>query len=184
MTEFKAWPKIPRLFRDMTVTEKIDGTNAAIIVDEDGKVSAQSRNRLITTIDDNYGFAKWVAGWADQLEIVLGPGHHYGEWWGNGIQRGYGLPKDDKRFSLFNVNRYGWEIEEANIHGLGLVPTLWKGPFGLDRVQGILWELKDNGSYASPGFMRPEGVIVHHSAANVVFKATIENDEVPKGKVS
>lgn len=30
MIEFKAWPKIPRLFRDVIITEKIDGTNAAI----------------------------------------------------------------------------------------------------------------------------------------------------------
>ena len=28
--EFKEWPKTPRLLRNITITEKIDGTNAAI----------------------------------------------------------------------------------------------------------------------------------------------------------
>ena len=31
---FTEWPKMPRLLRDMIVTEKIDGTNAAIIVEK------------------------------------------------------------------------------------------------------------------------------------------------------
>ena len=35
MVEFKEWPKIPRgLGEQMTITEKIDGTNACIIVEE------------------------------------------------------------------------------------------------------------------------------------------------------
>ncbi len=33
---FKPWPKIPRLRRDIVITEKIDGTNAIIHVAEDG----------------------------------------------------------------------------------------------------------------------------------------------------
>jgi len=54
---FQPWPKTPRLNRDCIVTEKIDGTNSAIVIDEVGDVYAQSRNRLITPGDDNYGFA-------------------------------------------------------------------------------------------------------------------------------
>jgi hypothetical protein len=41
-------------------------------------------------------------------------------------------------------------------------------------------DLKTNGSYASKGFMKPEGVVVFHTAGNVGFKKTIENDNVPK----
>jgi hypothetical protein len=33
MAEFREWPKTPRLFRTIVVTEKIDGTNAAIHVE-------------------------------------------------------------------------------------------------------------------------------------------------------
>ncbi len=34
------------------------------------------------------------------------PATYFGEWWGSGVQRGYGLQKGDKRFSLFNVSRW------------------------------------------------------------------------------
>jgi hypothetical protein len=91
--EFKAWPKIARLNRRMIITEKIDGTNAAVIVTEGGQVYAQSRTRLITPgkTTDNFGFAAWVEQNKVFLAERLGPGYHYGEWWGVGIQRGYGL---------------------------------------------------------------------------------------------
>ena len=60
--EFKAWPKIPRLENtNWTITEKIDGTNACIIISNDGtEIAAQSRTRLITPDNDNAGFARWV----------------------------------------------------------------------------------------------------------------------------
>src|SRR5436305_1822690 len=102
MIEFNAFPKIARLNRECVITEKIDGTNASILIDEDGVVMAGSRTRWITPENDNFGFAKWVE--ANKSELMkLGVGHHFGEWWGSGIQRGYGLTKGEKRFSLFNV---------------------------------------------------------------------------------
>jgi hypothetical protein len=104
MPEFVPWPKIHRLFRDVIITEKIDGTNAAIGISDDGEVHAQSRKRIITPADDNYGFAKWVHANAAVLAEHLGPGLHFGEWCGLGINRGYGLP--EKRFALFNAARW------------------------------------------------------------------------------
>ena len=44
----------------------------------------------------------------------------------------------------------------------------------------ILDDLKASGSKAAPGFMKPEGVVVFHTAANMGFKKTLEHDEVPK----
>ena len=35
---FEPWPKIPRLKRDIIITEKIDGTNAQICFDESGDI--------------------------------------------------------------------------------------------------------------------------------------------------
>lgn len=106
--EFGSFAKIPRLSRTAIATEKIDGTNAQIWISDDGsEIAAGSRNRWITPEDDNYGFARWVQEHRDQL-ITLGPGRHYGEWWGSGIQRRYGLA--EKRFSLFNVQR--WQHNE------------------------------------------------------------------------
>ena len=60
VAEFRAFHKIPRLFRDVIITEKIDGTNACVVVTPDGTVLAQSRSRFITPEDDNFGFAAWV----------------------------------------------------------------------------------------------------------------------------
>lgn len=191
MTEFKAFPKIPRLNRDMVVTEKIDGSNACVIIEEeffpatphsnetvDYKVTAQSRNRIITPEKDNFGFAKWVQENAETLVADLGPGYHYGEWWGSGIQRGYGLQKGEKRFSLFNTTR--WEGSDFDTPGLDMVPVLYYGPFSTEAVVNAVENLREFGSVAAPYFPKPEGVIVFHTAANRMFKVTLEKDEQPK----
>lgn len=176
--EFQPWPKIARLNRDITITEKIDGTNAALIVG-DGFVAAQSRNRLITPDDDNYGFARWASENAGALTDLLGTGRHFGEWWGSGIQRGYGLTKGEKRFSLFNTARYaGAPLDQ--VAGLATVPVLYQGPFDQHEIRRSLDCLRVYGSFAVEGFMDPEGVIVFHSAAQQMFKVTIKGDEAPK----
>ena len=101
--EFTEFPKMARLSREVIVTEKIDGTNAQVCIGEDGSMLAGSRTRWITPQDDNHGFAAWVEAHREEL-LTLGPGRHFGEWWGSGIQRGYGLK--EKRFSLFNARRW------------------------------------------------------------------------------
>jgi hypothetical protein len=70
------------------------------------QIFAGSRTKWITPEDDNKGFARWVEVNREKL-LKLGPGSHFGEWWGSGIARGYGLTKGEKRFSLFNVSRWG-----------------------------------------------------------------------------
>jgi len=107
-------------------------------------VGAQSRNRLITPEDDNFGFARWVRDNKQALALHLGEGIHYGEWWGSGIQRGYGLEKGTKRFSLFNVKRYA-DVYLPEI-GLGLVPVLYEGQFSTDQVEVIVDSLALLGS--------------------------------------
>lgn len=179
--EFQPWPKIARLNRNITITEKIDGTNAAIIVGE-GAVGAQSRNRLITPDDDNFGFARWVADNAGALTDALGPGRHFGEWWGSGIQRGYGLTNGEKRFSLFNTARYA--DADLAVDGLGVVPVLYEGPFSEAEIRRALHHLDVYGSRASEGFTDPEGIIVFHHAAKQMFKVTIKGDEAPKSQVA
>lgn len=177
--EFVKFQKIPRLRRLAYITEKIDGTNAQVHVLEDGRVLAASRNRYITPEADNHGFAKWVEAHANLLYELLGPGRHYGEWWGQGINRGYGLT--EKRFSLFNVERWN-NIEQQSGGVIYCVPLLTMcDPFDTGVVDAIITVLKEDGSYAAPGFMRPEGVVVYHTAANAYFKQTIEGDEKPKG---
>jgi len=226
--EFTSFPKIARLNRNITITEKIDGTNAAIgIVDgitdpefgPEGQVChvwtgelsgytvyAQSRKALIAPERDNFGFAQWVWDNAALLASALGPGLHFGEWWGSGIQRGYDLPKGEKRFSLFNTKRWyglamlepdrGWMRPDGLLvkvpAELGVVPILYEGPFNEGLGHGTLkWAMRPwdaaldhlavHGSLASPGFMKPEGIVIYHHAQNSMFKVTLEKDEEPKG---
>jgi len=175
--EFISFQKIGRLARGMVVTEKLDGTNAQVVFDDEGVMWVGSRNRWITPGDDNYGFAKWCAENEDELR-KLGPGRHYGEWWGQGIQRGYGLK--EKRFSLFNTGRWNAENLPACC---STVPILYSGVFDNAAVEAAIEALREYGSAAAPGFMDPEGVVVFHSATNTLFKKTLKKDESPKSLV-
>ena len=171
MSEFVEFPKIARLSRPCLITEKIDGTNAQIFIGEDGTVLAGSRTRWVTPEDDNYGFAAWVAERAEVIRTALGPGRHFGEWWGQGIGRGYGLT--ERRFSLFNANR--WE-GKALPAGVSVVPVLYRGEFSTEAADYCLKQLIAGGSRAAPGFMRPEGIVVYHIAGGVGFKKTLGGD--------
>lgn len=194
--DFTPYPKIARLHRPATISEKIDGTNGAIVIrphdpdyqgtkvtatinTEDGPVDvgAQSRNRFVTPDADNAGFAAWVFERTAALVDVLGVGVHFGEFWGAGIQRRYDLT--EKRFSLFNSYRWGWMREEdadVGVPGLSCVPVLYRGEFSTDAIQDGLVLLKRLGSAASPGFMRPEGLVIHHEGNNSLFKIVLDRD--------
>ncbi len=152
--EFQAWPKIPRWQNETyVITEKIDGTNGCIIVTDHGDIFAQSRSRVLdeSSDGDNFGFCKWVMGNRDDL-LKLGVGYHYGEWWGKGIQRNYGMT--EKVFSLFNI----WLPEWPEC--VRKVPVIEKT---LEKAHARLIEF---GSQAAPGFMHPEGLVLsatqHH----------------------
>jgi hypothetical protein len=212
---FQAYPKTPRLNREAIVTEKLDGTNAQVVIDfatdaqkaghlegpyiacvGDFVLRAGSRSKWITPgkTSDNYGFSQWVKDNAADL-VNLGPGKHFGEWWGAGIQRGYGLK--EKRFSLFNAGKWvdrhttapdgdtaGCVLPEKMAFApkcCHVVPVFWRGVFDSRDVDNCLYMLRTNGSYAAPGFMNPEGVIVYHTAAGQCFKVLLENDDKPKG---
>ena len=176
---FEEFAKVPRLKRACVITEKIDGTNGQIHITDEGEMLVGSRSKYITPKEDNYGFARWAEANKEEL-MKLGPGRHFGEWWGSGCQRGYGLTKGEKRFSLFNVGR--WRQEDAVLPGcVSLVPILYEGVFTDKAVEDALALLRSEGSKASPGFMKPEGIIVYHAAARSLFKVTLEKDEEPKG---
>jgi len=175
MDDFVAFHKIARFSREVIVTEKIDGTNAQIFIGEDGTFLTGSRTRWITPENDNAGFAKWANEHREEL-LTLGAGRHFGEWWGSRIQRGYGLLNGEKRFSLFNVTR--WEKNCPSC--CSVVPILWRGDFGDINVENIMEDLRMKGSKASPGFMKPEGIVIFHTHGNVGFKKTFEKDATGK----
>ncbi len=175
--EFKEFNKIARWNRNIVVSEKLDGTNAQVLVNDTGDdLIAGSRNKWITPSDDNAGFARWVEANKQEL-LKLGPGSHYGEWWGQGIQRRYNLK--EKRFSLFNSKR--WALDRPSC--CHVVPVLWEGKMEDLNLPEIMEQLKIKGSVASPGFMDPEGIVIFHEASNTLFKKTLNNDGLPKSLI-
>lgn len=222
LINFKQFSKIPRLSRDIIITEKIDGTNGQIYIldsldffqyinnndpeaiydgdraDKEQWVSefiekyciyqeqtdindltyifAGSRKRWLNETSDNYGFAKWVKENGKEL-LRLGKGRHFGEWYGQGIQRKYGL--EEKRFALFNVKK--WSDDNIRPPCCGVVPILFTGDFTTDNIEKVMTELTTRGSFVVPGFTDPEGVVIYHKASGQLFKKTTKNDEKPKG---
>jgi RNA ligase-like protein len=209
--EFKEFEKIARLNREVVITEKIDGSNAQVhirpaegqpeygfdaeitINGEPHYIRAGSRNRWLAHVgsDDLNGFGRWVLAYRSEL-AELGAGAHFGEWWGQGIQRKYGL--QEKRWSLFNTGRWkdtrgismssvappeGAVFAPTCCH---VVPVLWQG-IGMEAgVNYSLHALGTMGSFAAPGFKQPEGIVVFHTHARQLFKVTLERDEEPKSK--
>lgn len=96
-------------------TVKLHGTNAGIAYDSRG-LRVQSRERIITPLDDNYGFARYVSENYDvfmgiiktyiddyRIDIDNNTIVLYGEWAGKGIQSGVAISQMDKSFFGFGV---------------------------------------------------------------------------------
>lgn len=177
---FEPFEKISRLNRLCVATEKIDGANVGItIADDFTTMWVNSRTKWISVDDDYKGFARWVEEHREEL-LKLGPGRHNGEWWGAGIGRGYGLK--EKRFSLFNPVRWGDPAVRPAC--CGVVPILAQGMDIRAVTEEALTILREKGSQVAPGFMRPEGTVIFHTASSTMFKVTLENDASPKGAVA
>lgn len=176
LVEHQKFQKIPRFNREIIITEKIDGTNGVVYVSRFGSVYAGSRNRWLTVGDDHFSFAAWVHEHEHELKD-LGPGFHYGEWYGRGINRGYGL--DHRRFALFNTGKGA--DPDTRPACCDVVPVLKRGLFCPGMINTALVDLRFFGSAAVRGFKHPEGIVIYHTAARQLFKITLEHDEKPKG---
>lgn len=195
--EFQSWPKIPRHNKALTVTitEKIDGTNGQIFIFPFSQMTTQvapyvlhsfsaggtaycmvagSRSRYLLPEkgEDNFGFAQWVLDNKEDLSH-LGQGRHYGEWYGMGIQRTYGL--SERRFALFNTAR--WSEEEWNEKPFccDVVPIIYRGELDRTTVKWVMHRLKAFGSIAVDEFMNPEGIVIYNHTLKVSTKLTFEH---------
>jgi hypothetical protein len=94
MSEFRRYDHVERLGHsdvegidsgEVHVFAKLDGTNGSVWFDLDGSsLRCASRNRELSTLDDNHGFAAWVHGdAAPRLMLLLSERPSwtlYGEW--------------------------------------------------------------------------------------------------------
>jgi len=206
---FEKFPSLTRFSHGWTITEKLDGTNAAINIVYAGEpavhdylaanpdaavasvneffVFTQSRTKLIWPgkSTDNAGFSRFVQENADEIVAKLGEGRHFGEWVGKGVQkRHYNMT--NKQFALFNVNRWeGADLPEL----VTTVPSIVKNAY-LDNPGEAAVEalngLRLMGSHFGPrhsdgmGYNNPEGVVMYHGPSNTAFKKTFEYDEQGK----
>ena len=186
---FESFQKISRANKSFgcVMTEKLDGTNAQIVIEDGAIVGVGSRSRWIAPgkATDNFGFAAWVQDNADEL-LGLGDGVHFGEWYGAGIQRTYGLT--GKRFALFNTGR--WSDAALRPACCEVVPVLYAGEFSRQAVAMVMEGLRVNGSVMVPGFSDPEGVVVYLPGSRMLLKETFDfqdgkwvpaNDDVKVG---
>ena len=82
---------------------KLHGTCAGVVVEKNGNVSYQSRERIITPEDDNAGFARWASSIPfsklvqEDYNVVV-----CGEWAGSGIQKSVAVSQIGKKiFAVF-----------------------------------------------------------------------------------
>lgn len=187
-TEFIPFAKISHLKSPCIITEKIDGTNACLEITETSVTACSRTRRLVTTyadaplvwhdVDakgrgvDNYGLGAWVVENCHLL-AKLGPGRHFGEWYGRGIQRGYGLP--GKRLAFFNTSMTdpGETVPELR-DLIRCTPVLYEGVFSELAIENAMATLLNQGSYVAPGFMHPEGVVVHFAHNRTSFKVVFD----------
>ncbi len=86
---------------------KLHGTNAAIQILHDGTLKVQSRTAIITSHNDNCGFATWVDSQQESWRAVVSLEKDmiiFGEWAGSGIMKGTAINNlPNKIFAVFAV---------------------------------------------------------------------------------
>lgn len=107
----------PKPILEFTGTCKLHGTNSGISFNKKDGMWAQSRTNIITPEKDNAGFAFFVESkkdifqkMFDEIRSKLNGSIYpddiitiYGEWAGNGIQKGVGINQIEKSFFIFGV---------------------------------------------------------------------------------
>lgn len=111
---------IPTLTFEGTV--KLHGTNSGVNINRKGEIWAQSRTRVISIEKDNHGFAFFVEKNKDIFEKLFKEIDFkdadfitiFGEWCGQGIQKGVAISSLPKMFVIFAVKLSYIDTEKTN----------------------------------------------------------------------
>jgi len=114
---FDPFARLPTLKFEGTV--KLHGTNASVCLSEDGEMWCQSRENIITPEKDNAGFAMFVKSNEFNFRYLLVTANSvardaineswkqdivvWGEWCGQGIQKGVAISELPKMFVIFGI---------------------------------------------------------------------------------
>lgn len=208
MPLFQEFPKLTRFSHDWVVTEKIDGTNAQIYIEQLDSLINENPSLSRGTAPDDDLILKIVCaggldyavmagsrnrmlsrrtdnhGWAKFVQEnaeVLYDTLGVGRHFGEWFGLGIGKRQYDlkeKRFALFNVSRW------ANVElppQVMTAPVLFEGYLADSTQFGtILSDLRQKGSRVTEGFMNPEGIVMFHRPSQTLFKKTFDYDELGK----
>ena len=95
---------------DYIGTVKLHGSNASVRFTPDGDIIPQSRNRILSVGDDNFGFAAFVEKNKDIFKPLAprnGEVTFYGEWCGGNVQPKVALEQLEKHFVIFSMLHNG-----------------------------------------------------------------------------
>jgi len=163
---FIKWAKIQRLHKaEMVITQKMNGTNGQILFEDNGDFMIGSRNRWLSVHKDNFGFYNWAHEHITELFEIFGPGRHYGEWAGPGIQNGEGL----KERVFFSFNPFLEKPDTINWINVESIPLLYYGHWDDSQRDIAMQKLCEDGSQVSRiyfplgqnCFIEPEGIVIN-----------------------
>jgi hypothetical protein len=165
-------PVFPRVAEDAwKYTEKIDGMNMRVLIDEHGNVQVRGRSnkaQIPGDLNDNI-----LAMVANRMDSLVGLAQNrgmvtlYGEGYGPGIQKGEGY-RDTKGFILFDIcmsditGEDGYFLAPDDVTAvaksakLTQVPHLFKG-----RSLGFVIQAVREGFMSEIGDREAEGIIAH-----------------------
>lgn len=206
---FEAFPKLTRFSHDWTVTEKIDGTNAQVLVIPRNDAAVVYESISEHGLGDDGVWAPEVlrltkdyavlAGSRNRL-LTVGKGDNHGfagfvqeraeeiiEKLGEGRHFGewYGQGIGPRGYGVnpkrFALFNAGRWTDQPLPDRFDVVPILFKG-YLENNVQfdWILRDLKASGSRIAPGFDNPEGIVMYHGPSRTSFKKTFDYDEAGK----
>ena len=102
-------------------SEKVDGTNIRIMLDEDGRMtfggktdSAQIPAHLVNALNDQFFSLQVQLGQKFPGGVIL-----YGEGYGPKIQKGGGLYRDDAGFVMFDIRIGHWWLRQEDVGSIG-----------------------------------------------------------------
>lgn len=100
--------KVPLPVVDYVGTVKLHGSNASVRFTPDGEIVAQSRTRVLSVGDDNFGFAAFVEknkSLFKHFRDIIPENEFtiYGEWCGGNIQPKVALEQLEKHFVIFSI---------------------------------------------------------------------------------
>lgn len=143
---------------------KLHGACAAYSIDGDGTLTVYSRTAVITPENDFCGFARYIESNRERLISLHQPGTTlivYGEWAGQGIQKGVAVSQVDKFFAVFAAR-------------IAKSEDLEHEEFITDPEELLTYVQDVPGCYVLPWFNNAEEFVVPWEADSDSFTPTIE----------